>query len=227
MHNEARSGGATLITGIPYRDSSTEPPRYHNSIMAFGDGSGTYYKQRLVPFGEYVPLERWLRGLIHFFDLPMSNFTPGPDKQEGLLAGDYRLAPSICYEIVYPDLVAGWLPGTDLLITISNDAWFGRSFGPLQHLQMARMRALENGRYLLRGTGSGVSAIIDHRGAITARGDQFTREVIRGEARIMTGATPFSITGSWPVIALCAASIIGLWLFAARIRSSAKQRAGY
>ena len=95
-----------------------------------------------------------------------------------------------------------------MLITISNDAWFGRSIGPLQHLEMAQMRALESGRYLLRATGSGVSAIINQRGKILARGDQFTREVISGEALVFGGATPFAITGSWPVLILCMAIIV-------------------
>lgn len=210
---EASQHQSTLVTGLPYRVASTltaepaEPAkrsaRHHNSIIAIGNGNGTYHKQRLVPFGEFIPMEGLLRGLIQFFDMPMSAFNPGDADQQGLHAGALALAPFICYEIVYPDLVASWLPETDLLITISNDAWFGASIGPLQHLQMAQMRALENGRYLLRSTGSGVSAIIDQRGHITVRGGQFKREVITGEALAYQGSTPFSITGSWPILLLC------------------------
>jgi apolipoprotein N-acyltransferase len=127
-------------------------------------GSGQYDKQRLVPFGEYVPLEDWLRGLIDFFDLPMSDFSARRPQPGPLQAGNHRVAPLICYEIAYPGSPPAARVNAELLVTISNDSWFGRSIGPLQHLQMARMRALENGRYLLRGTNNGVSAIIDHRG---------------------------------------------------------------
>jgi apolipoprotein N-acyltransferase len=85
-------------------------------------------------------------------------------------------------------------------VTISNDSWFGRSIGPLQHLQMARMRALENGRYLLRGTNNGVSAIIDHRGQVLVRGEQFVETTLFGEAQVMLGHTPFTSFGSLPVL---------------------------
>lgn len=201
---QAKAHNTTLITGLPYQHTTDDNSlHYHNSIMAFGAGSGTYHKQRLVPFGEHIPLENWLRGMIKFFNLPMSAFTAGPSNQAGLTAGKLSLAPFICYEIVYPDLMTQWLPEADMLITISNDAWFGNSIGPLQHLQMAQMRALEAGRYLLRSTGSGISAIIDHRGRITVQGNQFQREIIRGQAVAYTGATPFAMVGSWPILVIC------------------------
>jgi len=187
----------TLITGIPRRD---EANRYYNSIIALGQGSGQYDKQRLVPFGEYVPLEAWLRGLIAFFDLPMSQFSRGGPAQGPLQAGNHRVAPLICYEIAYPELAARSAQDAEIMVTISNDIWFGASIGPLQHLQMARMRALENGRYLLRGTNNGVSAIIDHRGRIVAQSEQFVETTLVGEAEVMLGHTPFTSFGSTPVL---------------------------
>jgi len=210
----AEHGNTTLITGIPTLQQSPGegPGKSFNSIMAFGAGAGTYHKQRLVPFGEYIPLETWLRGLIQFFDLPMSAFSAGGSDQQPLTAGDVILAPFICYEIVYPDLVNNWLPEADLLITISNDAWFGHSIGPLQHLQMAQMRALEAGRYLLRATGSGVSAIIDQRGRIVTQSRQFQAEVLSGQASIYRGATPFAAQGTWPIILLCLAICLAVRL---------------
>jgi apolipoprotein N-acyltransferase len=195
-----------LVTGIPHRGAGEGV--YHNSIMVLGNGEGVYHKRRLVPFGEYVPLERWLRGLIAFFDLPMSAFSPGPDDQKPLRAGAYRVAPFICYEIVYPDLVAAGARKTDLLITISNDSWFGRSIGPLQHLQIAQMRALETGRYLIRGTNNGVSAIINHRGQIVARTEQFVETTLTGRVEVMLGLTPFASFGSWPVIIGCTVALL-------------------
>jgi apolipoprotein N-acyltransferase len=216
----ALANNSSLITGIPYLSpaNATSPRSYYNSIMAFGDGSGLYHKQRLVPFGEYVPLENLIRGLIEFFDLPMSAFTRGPQNQATITAGGISLAPMICYEVAYPDLVNKWLPNADMLITISNDAWFGASIGPLQHLQMAQMRALENGRYLLRATGNGISAIINQRGKIVVQGEQFTKEIITGKAQVYSGATPFAVTGSWPIIALCLCICISLGLITAKMR---------
>ncbi|PLW67061.1 apolipoprotein N-acyltransferase [Pseudohalioglobus lutimaris] len=206
----------TLITGIPFRPEGGE--QYHNSIVALGQGSGVYHKQRLVPFGEYVPLENLLRGVIAFFDLPMSAFTRGPADQAPLQAGAFRLAPFICYEIVYPDLVARSARNADLLVTISNDSWFGDSIGPLQHLQMAQMRALENGRYLIRGTNNGVSAIIDHQGQIVTASERFVETSLLGEVETMLGNTPFSSFGSTPVILGCGIGLalmylifLGLW----------------
>lgn len=196
----------TLITGIPYREAGADD--YYNSIIALGHGERVYLKQHLVPFGEYVPLESQLRGLIAFFDLPMSGFTPGPENQPPLLAGAFRAAPFICYEIVFPDLVAAGARESDLLITISNDSWFGDSIGPLQHLEIARMRALENGRYLLRGTNNGVSAIIDHRGQVLAQTPQFEEATLSGEVEVMLGNTPFGSFGSRPIILGCFGALV-------------------
>lgn len=193
----ARVSDTTLISGIPRRD---EQGRYFNSIIALGQGKGLYDKQRLVPFGEYLPLEKQLRGLIDFFNLPMSNFSRGGEDQAPLQAGNHRVAPLICYEIVYPDLTARSARRAELLVTISNDSWFGHSIGPLQHLEMARMRALENGRYLLRGTNNGVSAIINHRGQVVAQSEQFVETTVVGDAQVMLGHTPFTSFGSLPIL---------------------------
>ena len=132
-----------LITGIPWRRYAGGEWRYHNSITVVAGGDGVYHKQKLVPFGEYVPLESLLRGLMPFFNLPMSSFTPGDPDQPNLQAQGHEISPFICYEILYPALVARRSRDSDALLTISNDAWFGTSAGPHQHFQMARLRALE------------------------------------------------------------------------------------
>lgn len=201
---------STLITGIPWYgySSQTEDYTFHNSIMAIGKGEGMYHKQKLVPFGEYVPLEGLLRGLIGFFDLPMSSFSPGPKDQSPLASSGMNITPYVCYEVAYPDFAAINARNTELLLTISNDGWFGDSIGPLQHLQIARMRALETGRYMLRGTNNGVTAIIDHKGRITERIPQFQRAVLTGEFYKATGNTPYMQTGSWPVLTLALILIV-------------------
>ncbi|WP_421861847.1 apolipoprotein N-acyltransferase [Motiliproteus sp.] len=198
-----------LISGIPYRSAlePNTPPRFHNSIMALGSADGLYHKQRLVPFGEYVPLEKWLRGLIDFFDLPMSSFSLGPEQQPALQLAQpdttIKLSASICYEIVYPDLIASGAKQSQLLLTISNDSWFGDSLAPHQHLQMARMRALENGRYLLRATNNGISALVSPQGELLFQGPQFVVDVLQLTAEPMIGLTPFTRLGSTPVLVLC------------------------
>lgn len=210
-HIEENLGeSSTLITGIPWYGFSERAGgfTYHNSIMAMGNGEGIYHKQKLVPFGEYVPLEGVLRGLIGFFDLPMSSFTRGPKNQSPLNANGTKVMPFICYEVAYPDFLARNAVNSDLLLTISNDGWFGDSVGPLQHLQIARMRALETGRYMIRGTNNGVTAIIDNKGQITARIPQFERAVLTGEVFKASGSTPYMVAASWPVLTLALILIV-------------------
>ena len=212
----AVQSGSTLLLGIPTRDANTAKRRgfdAFNSIAVVGRDSGLYHKRRLVPFGEYVPLEPVLRGLIAFFDLPMSSFSSGPAEQAPLEVRGLRVAPSICYEIVYPDLVGAGAADAELLLTVSNDTWFGASIGPLQHLQMARMRALETGRPLIRATNNGISALIDAHGGITVRGGQFTQEVIRGAVQPTTGLTPFARWGSWSALLLAVLPLLAAQLW--------------
>ena len=124
-------------------------------------------------------------------------------------AGALSIAPFICYEVVYPDFVLKQSRTADLLITISNDTWFGNSVGPWQHFQMARFRAAELGRDLIRSTNDGVSAIIDWQGQIVVSSPQFSEAVLSGSVQPRTGETPFALTGSLPVWVL---SLIGLVL---------------
>lgn len=197
----ARTRGTVFITGIIYDDYDAY--KYYNAIIARGAGFGDYYKQRLVPFGEYVPFEHQLRGLINFFNLPTSIIHVGPFQPNGLNANGVLVAATVCYEIVYPDLIAEISKDKDVLLTISNDAWFGKSIGPLQHFDMARMRALETGRYLIRATNNGISGFIDSNGKVLTTGGRFTRETIEGSVKRMSGNTPFMIWHSWPTILLC------------------------
>lgn len=200
LEHLASENNTALIAGILYDD--TEEEKYYNSIMGIGAAENIYFKQRLVPFGEYVPLEAMLRGIIAFFDLPNSVINRGPPHQANLKARDFEVAPYICYEVVYPDLVAANLGKAAVMVTISNDAWFGNSIGPLQHFQMAQMRALEHGKFMIRGTNTGLSGIINDKGEITLTGTQFVAETLAGEVYRTHGHTPFSFTHSWPIIIL-------------------------
>ena len=204
MDSFARERNAALITGVPVRQPNAAGElRYYNGLTTVGDAEGTYLKQKLVPFGEYVPMQDLLRGVIAFFDLPMSDFARGDPGQALLTAKGYRIAPFICYEVVYPEFSASLAAASDILLTVSNDAWFGRSIGPLQHLQMAQMRALEAGRWMIRATNNGVTVLIDPFGRITEQVPAFEQTVLYGEVSPMQGLTPYLRWRSWPLIVVC------------------------
>ncbi|MGB0360641.1 MAG: apolipoprotein N-acyltransferase, partial [Endozoicomonas sp.] len=196
----AKQNNSTLILGMPVDDNSGDRTRYYNGVLSMGDGKGMYFKQQLVPFGEYVPMEFVLRGLIDFFNLPMSDFSKGKPEQSLLKVGNVTVAPYICYEVVYPDFAANLANGSDFLITISNDTWFGKSIGPVQHFQIARMRALETGRFMIRATNDGITALIDDKGQVIKMIPRFTKGVLSSTVDTRSENTPFMITGSWPTL---------------------------
>ena len=187
---------AALLTGIVQLDENN---RYFNSVIGVGDVEGSYQKEHLVPFGESLPLESLLRGTIDFFDLPMSSFSKGASEQVPMQAAGVAIGNAICYEIIYPQLVAQRAADSGVIVTVSNDTWFGASIGPHQHLQMARLRALENGRYVVRATSNGITAIINPRGELVDRAPQFETTYLTGEFYAMEGLTPFTRMGSLPI----------------------------
>jgi apolipoprotein N-acyltransferase len=152
-----------------------------------------------VPAGEYLPLEAWLRPWLTFMDIPMSSFSPGPEEQAPMRAAGITLAVSICYEDAFPARFIRDLPAAGLLVNVSNDAWFGDTLAPHQHLQIARMRSLETGRAMARATNTGISALIGPDGRPIARSKQFEQVVLRGELPVHTGATPYVRLGDLPV----------------------------
>ncbi|MDS4040187.1 MAG: apolipoprotein N-acyltransferase [Candidatus Competibacter sp.] len=200
LGERARQDKVDYITGIP--TGSWETQIFHNSVVSVGRSLGFYHKRRLLAFGEYLPL----RSLFMFFrdwvTIPMADFTPGDRDQPLLRAGGQPVGVSICFEAVFGGEIRLALPEATWLINVSNDAWFKDSTAPHQHLQIARMRALEVGRYMARATNTGVSAIIDDRGRILARGPQFQEKVIRGQIQPLRGLTPYARFGDFPVLIL-------------------------
>ena len=191
---------------MPYKQATPEGKRYFNSQWVSQTDTtepSFYFKQHLVPFGEYVPFETLLRGLIGFFDLPSSHFSAGSKSQPQQFAANTPITMYICYEVAFPDLVARSAKTANVLFTASNDSWFGHSIGPKQHYQIAATRALENGKPMVRVTNNGVTGFIDHKGRTTASIASFERNEIQAQVQPMTGTTPFSRFGSRPIVLLC------------------------
>lgn len=212
INQQLKTQGGALITGVPSLEEEADGTRaFHNSMLGLGEASGFYHKQRLVPFGEYVPLQTWLKGLLDFFKMPISDFKVGAANQPNMSSGMMSVASSICYEIAYPELVAAQASDADFLLTVSNDTWFGASIGPHQHLQMAQMRARENAREMLRATSNGISAHINQNGEIISRSPQFERYVLQGTVQAYQGHTPYQQFRNWPVLIIC---VLLLWIVA-------------
>jgi apolipoprotein N-acyltransferase len=202
-HLESES---SLITGRLVYDSVNR--RFHNNVIGLGEASGEYSKRQLVPFGEYVPLENQLRGLIEFFDLPMSVISSGDLEQDLLQAGELSIAIALCYEIAYGEQVAKDSRDANLLVTVSNDTWFGDSIGPHQHFQIAQIRARETGKPVLRGTNNGITGVINSRGQATATSEQFVPTSLTTQVVPYTGTTPYARWGETPIVVLILWSLI-------------------
>ncbi len=220
LRSVARQARVPILFGsdqVEREDKATTPSYYNSAFLVRADGTtgGVYRKMHLVPWGEYVPLKRWL-----FFVSPLveavSDFSAGTDA--ALLPVDGHLvSTAICYEIIYPDLVRRFVRGgSELLTTITNDAWFGRTSAPVQHFEQASMRAIEEGRYLVRAANTGISGIVDPYGRVLARSDIFQPAVIVGDARLLTVSTVYSRIGD--VFAYASGVVTLVLLVAARRR---------
>lgn len=208
LSTEARNANTTFLTGILLLPDPKKPQEYYAGMKQLGKKTSDYRKQQLVPFGEYVPFQSIIRGLIDFFDMPMSSFTPGNSAQAGFSDERAYYIPAICYEIAFPELIQGLSSksGSDkpqAIVTISNDTWFGESWGPLQHFQMAKMRAIENGLPVIRATNNGVTALIDHYGRVLDQESRFEKAVLAGVVPLTQRSTIFNQYGHWPLWVLC------------------------
>ena len=175
-------GGVVLINPIT--------KKIYNGITAFGNANGFYLKRHLVPFGEYVPLQHLLRGLINFFNLPMSNFSAGALRQPLLQINNIKIAPFLCYEIAYLNLMLPALPQAQLLMTLSDDSWFGDSSAAAQQLQISQMRSLEAGREQIVVGNNGFTAIINATGKLVKLAPRNKVFVLRGTIQPRQGSTP-------------------------------------
>ena len=193
---QAKKKNVSLITGITGRN---EKNKLTNRIQAFGSSTGFYDKERLVPFGEYIPLIKHLGEFLNILGLQHLNrvgTAPG-NGSNSINTGNIVISPSICYEIAFSGLIKDLTVNANILLTISNDTWFGRSIGPAQHLEIAQNRAIEHQMSLIRSTNSGISALIDKRGRILSSLGYFERGQIKQNIEIYRGSTPYNLYGNF------------------------------
>ncbi|MEY4769157.1 MAG: apolipoprotein N-acyltransferase [Pseudomonadota bacterium] len=186
-----------LVSLIDYQP---ETNRLYNAAFLLGNNSGLYHKQHLLPFGEYLPLQPLSGWILKATGMRLDDFDSGELNQALLHAADYSFGTSICYEDAFGEQSIRDLNKKAFLVNLTNDAWFGISLEPYQHLQMAQMRAVETGRYLLRSTNTGLSAIIAPNGKILSQTELFTTATLTGKILPMTGLTPYAKIGNLPII---------------------------
>lgn len=210
LAEHARMNQGDVLIGMAEQDASKNGS-YYNSMFSFGSSpEQSYRKHHLVPFGEFIPLKPVFGWVVDVLDFPMSDFSRGGLEQRPLDLAGQRVAINICYEDVFGEEIVLQLPEATLLVNVSNDAWFGRSIGPWQHLQISQMRAQETGRYMLRATNTGVTAMIDERGRVLDKMDMFTTGGLHGLAQGFSGATPYVRYGNTLVIGfICLILLIG------------------
>jgi apolipoprotein N-acyltransferase len=211
LYFAAQARGADLVLGLLRYDFDAK--QYRNGLVALGREHDEsieqwYYKRRLVPFGEFFPVPSFIREWMRLQSLAYVDFAPGDADQKALPAAGLRLGPTICYEDAYAVEQLAVLRDANVLVNVSNDAWFGDSTAPHQHLQIARFRSLEAGRWLMRATNNGISALIDPKGHVVARTKQFVPEVLKGEVVPYEGLTPYAVVRNAPVLALCALALL-------------------
>lgn len=210
-----RQAGDVLI-GLPEDTASGE---YYNAVASFGASpQGGYRKHHLVPFGEFVPFGfRWLVDRMH---IPLGDFSVGAADQGPIAAAGEKLAVNVCYEDAFGEERIHAAREATLLVNVSNDAWFGNSLSPRQHLQIGAMRSLEAGRWQLRANNTGITAILDHQGRVRAELAPFTQGALTGMAQGRTGLTPYLRGGNVPVLLIMTALLASAVLVSRNPRSS-------
>jgi len=212
----AKRNGGDLLLGVPYREAQD---MYYNSVVTLGTAPRQiYHKVHLVPFGEFVP--PGFGWVLHVLQIPLSDFSRGSPQQAPLAVAGQRVAVNVCYEDAFGDEIARRLPEATLLVNVSNVAWFGDSLAPSQHLQIARLRAIEAGRMHLTATNTGITAAIDRDGRVLARLPQFAEGRLEIAAQGYAGATPYVRLRDWPTLiaALLVLAIASLIAVAKRSR---------
>jgi apolipoprotein N-acyltransferase len=209
LREDARAHGKDILLGTVERVRRDGDYDYFNSLVRItGESRQSYRKRHLVPFGEFIPPGfPWVLAILH---IPMSDFSRGTSTQPPIEAGGTRFGVAICYEDMFGEEMIDALPGAQVLVNVSNDAWFGHSFEAEQHLQASQMRALETGRWMVRSTNTGVTAAIDEHGRVVSRLPAFTAGTLVADVVPRSGMTPYGRTGNLPVLAIVGAVLVAL-----------------
>ena len=211
----ARDNGGDILIGVP---EGSPHDAYYNSVVSLGTAPGQVYRKRhLVPFGEFIPLRPVLGWIVQTLAIPLQDFSRGAENSLPLAVAGERVAVNICYEDAFGEEIIRQLPAATLLVNTSNVAWFGRSIAPYQHLQISQARALETGRYMLRATNTGMTAIVDPRGEVVALAPQFAPATVTHDVQGYVGSTPYVRWGNSALLALCVL-LAGVGCIAGRAR---------
>ncbi|GFO72066.1 apolipoprotein N-acyltransferase [Bathymodiolus japonicus methanotrophic gill symbiont] len=197
LEQEAQVHHTDIITSLPYKDKDG---KLYNSVLVLGENRGIYKKIHLLPFGEYLPWQPVSGYILGLMNVRLGRFSSGEIDQPLLKAAGHHFVTSICYEDAFGEQSIRYVEQAKFLVNVTNDGWFDGSIEPYQHMQIARMRALESGRYLLRVTNTGVSAIVDDKGKVTKQAAIMERVVLTSDIRPMSGLTPYARIGDKPVI---------------------------
>jgi apolipoprotein N-acyltransferase len=204
LDREARRHGSSLLLGAVRADGEDV---YYNSVLSLGSGIEWYDKHHLVPFAEFFPVPGFIRSWLRIMSLPYSDFTRGGAHQPPLTADGLHFATTICYEDVYASYELPLLPKSDALVTVTNDGWFAHTAEHAQHLQIARLRAMEDGRAIVRAANDGISAVIGPRGEVLARAPEYRAYVLKAQIGARRGLTPYAYYGNWLIIGLAATTL--------------------
>ena len=199
-----------IITGV--FNYSHDNDEIYNSILILNDSETFYNKRHLVPFGEYTPFEKIFGIVGKVLNIPMSNLAPGDFNQKDTKYENVTLHTLICYEIAYPYLIKT-NDDYGMIINVSNDAWFGDSFAPHQHLQIAQTRALESSRPIIRAANTGISAVIDKNGNIVNQIQLNDEGYINAEIYPSRGITPYMYFGDYPLLMLIFSIMLLYWKY--------------
>ena len=210
LNQAAKLNQTSIIVSLPV--NNTEGNEKYNAVMTLGKETGIYKKTHLLPFGEYLPWQPISGLILNNLGMRIGLFTEGTNDQPLLKAAGYPFITTICYEDAFDELVLNHLSTAAFLINVTNDAWFGQSIEPYQHLQIARMRALETGRYLLRATNTGATAIVDPKGKIFNQAPLFEATTLTDRITPMQGLTPYAHLGEKPVLILLMILFLALLL---------------
>jgi apolipoprotein N-acyltransferase len=211
LYHEARSHNSAMVFGV--LRASDEGEHYFNSVLALDTKVSWYDKDHLVPFAEFFPVPGFVRSWMKLMSLPYSDFTRGGENQPPLSAAGLELGATVCYEDAYGSSMLDVLHKATALVNVTNDAWFGHSTARYQHFQIARMRALEADRFLIRAANDGISGIIGPHGEVIARAPEFVAYTLMSSITPRSGLTPYARVGNWLIVMLATVALAyGLWM---------------